>query len=61
MSGEWSGDVDLNDGKLQHLYNKFQATLTRVEKNWSLNTSDVSYIKKDLENLLLPSPQILIL
>ena len=28
VSGEWLGDVDLNDRKLQHLYTSFQDTLT---------------------------------
>ena len=49
MSGEWSGDM--NDGKLQHLYTSFQDTLTWISEI-GLDTSDISYIKKDLEKAL---------
>ena len=49
--GEWSGDVDLNDGKLQHQYAEFQATLTWIDKI-GLDTSDISLIRKDLEKAL---------
>jgi len=51
VSGEWSGDVDLNDGKLQHLYTKFQVTLAWIDK-MGLDTSDLSHTKKDLQNAL---------
>ena len=51
VSGEWSGDVDLNDGKLQHLYTSFRDTLTWISKI-GLDTSDIAYIKKDIEKAL---------
>jgi len=51
MSGEWSDDVELNDGKLQHLYAKFQATLAWIDK-MGLDFSDISHTKKDLEKAL---------
>ena len=51
MTGEWSGNVDLNDGKLQQLYTEFKATLGWIDKI-GLDTSDISLIRKDLENAL---------
>jgi len=34
-SGEWSGDADLNDGKLQHQYAKYLNTFTiAVQQNF---------------------------
>jgi len=51
VTGEWSGDVDLNDGKLQQLYTEFKATLGWIDKI-GLDTSDISLIRKDLENAL---------
>ena len=31
VSGEWSGDTDLNDGKLNQLYKEFQDQLAWVK------------------------------
>jgi len=46
VSGEWGGDVDLNDGKPQHLYKEFQDTLAWIN-NIGLNNSGIIPIKTD--------------
>ena len=51
LAGEWSGDVDLNNGKLQHQYAKYQATLTWIDRI-GLHSSDLSRIRKNLEKAL---------
>jgi len=51
VGGEWSGDVDLNDGKLQLQYAEYQATVTWIDKI-GLDTTDLSHIKRDLEKAL---------
>ena len=51
VSGEWGGDVDLNDGKPQHLYKEFQDTLAWIN-NIGLNNSGIIPIKTDLQKVL---------
>ena len=50
VSGHW-GDVDLNDGKLQHLYKEFQDTLVWI-KSIGLNNSSIDSTKTDLQKVL---------
>ena len=51
VSGDWGGDVDLNDGKLQQLYKGFKDRLTWIS-NIGLNGRDVDCTKKDLQKAL---------
>ena len=44
QSGEWAGDVNLNDGKLQCLYSELQESLSWINRI-GLNNSDVNHIK----------------
>ena len=51
VSGDWGGDVDLNDGKLQKLYKDLQDTLTWIS-SIGLNSCDINCTKKDLQKAL---------
>ena len=51
VSGEWGGDVDLNDGKLQRLYSELQESLAWIN-NIGLSDSGINHIKKELEKVL---------
>ena len=47
VSGEWAGDVDLNDGKLQEAYKKHQDTIKWV-KSIGLESQSIEHIKQQL-------------
>ena len=51
VSGEWSGDIDLNDGKLNQLYKEFQDRLAWMK---CIGISDVTseQIKEQLTKAL---------
>ena len=51
VSGEWGGDVDLNDGKLQHLHTEFQDAITWIN-SIGLHNSGVDHVKNDLKKVL---------
>lgn len=48
VSGEWGGDIDLNDGKLQQAYSNLQKSLKWIN-TIGLNGSNVESVKKDLQ------------
>ena len=52
VSGEWGGDTDLNDGKLQQTYDDLQKLLKWIN-SIGLNGSNVYCIKEDLQKALL--------
>ena len=49
MRNEWSGDVDLGDGKLQDKYSKYAEYLKFVHCIGLNNRSSLDNIKKDLQ------------
>ena len=51
VSGQWSGDVDLNDGKFDELYKKFQDQIAWV-KSIGLENATPDQIKEDLTKAL---------
>ena len=51
MRGEWSGDVDLNDGKLNKLYTDYQNHLKWIDGLGIDNRKDVLTIKEDLRTV----------
>lgn len=51
VSGEWAGDVDLNDGKLQQVYTDLQESMKWIN-SIGLNSSNVNCTKKDLQKAL---------
>ena len=52
VKGEWAGDVDLNDGKLQLLYQKLQNQLQWVEGIGLDQRNSTESIIKDLEAVM---------
>ena len=52
VKGEWAGDVDLNDGKLQLLYQKLQNQLQWVEGIGLDHRNSIESITKDLEAVM---------
>lgn len=48
---EWSGDVDLNDGKLQNQYQAYRARLAFIE-NIGLEESNETIVKNQLKDVL---------
>jgi len=52
IAGEWSGDVDLNDRKLQQQYCNYKLRM-EVINSIGLNGSNVYCIKEDLQKALL--------
>ena len=51
VSGQWSGDVDLNDGRLNDLYKNHRDRIAWV-KRIGLNNSTLNQIKTDLAKAL---------
>ena len=51
VSGQWAGDVDLNDGKVKQLYKEFQDRITWV-KRMGLDRATIEQIQEDLEKAL---------
>ena len=51
VSGEWSGDIDLNDGKLNQLYKEFKDRLAWV-KCMAIGNIPPEQIKKHLTKAL---------
>ena len=47
VSGEWAGDVDLNDGKLAAQYEQYQDKITWL-KGIGLRNGNIEDIKQDL-------------
>ena len=47
VSGEWAGDVDLNDGKLQQAYEQHQDRIKWL-KSIGLQNQGIEHIKQDL-------------
>ena len=52
MRNEWSGDVDLGDGKLQDKYSKYAEYLKFVRCIGLNNRSSLDNIKEDLQKQL---------
>lgn len=48
VKGQWSGDVDLNDGKLNNLYQVYQQRLQMVSGVGLKDRSSTSCIEADL-------------
>ena len=48
VKGQWSGDVDLNDGKLNSLYQAYQQRLQRISGISLKNRSSVDLNEADL-------------
>ena len=42
VSGEWAGDVDLNDGKLRQMYEQYKEKIIWVKKI-GLQSNDIEY------------------
>lgn len=51
VSGNWSGDVDLNDGKLQLQFDKYQKRLNTVENLGLLPHHKQEQICQDLRQI----------
>ena len=52
VKGEWAGDVDLNDGQLQLLYQKLQNQLQWVEGIGLDQRNSIESITEDLEAVM---------
>ena len=50
--GEWSGDADLNDGKLKLLYQELQDRLKRISGIGLLERRDRDAIQSDLSTTI---------
>lgn len=50
-SGEWAGDVDLNDGKLQRQYSKFKLRMKEIQ-SVGLNNKSMAETKSELSHEL---------
>ena len=48
VRGEWSGDVDLNDGKLQKMFSDYQNHLKWIAGLGLDDRHDIETIKQDL-------------
>ena len=49
--GEWSGDADLNDGKLTMLYNEYQERLVKASKLGLDERSNPLFMEVDLNEM----------
>jgi len=51
VSGQWAGDVDLNDGKVKQLYKEFQDRISRA-KNLGLDCATNKQVQEHLNKAL---------
>ena len=49
VSGEWAGDVDLNDGELRQMYDQYKEKINWVQKI-GLQSHGIEDIKQELKN-----------